>query len=91
MKTLAIIIICAELCACATTEFYSPTGKPVARFQGDMPAGTSFSYLPTGAITWTAGAVNHSAATLAAGTATAGAISAAGTAAAVANLHTLLK
>lgn len=89
MKLLAIFSL-FSLVGCETV-FYGASGKPVARFQGDMPAGTTFSCTPAGAIYWTAAAVNHSAATLASGTAAAGTISSTGTAAAVAGLNKLIK
>ena len=93
MKNAYLLVICIGLglASCAQTVFYGTTGKPVARFQGDMPGGANFSYTPAGAISWTAGAVNHSAATLAAGTATAGVVSTAGTAPAIAGIGTLIK
>ena len=91
MKTLSALALCLSLSSCAQTLFYGTTGTPVARFQGDMPSGTNFSYTPGGAITWTAGAVNHSAATLAQGTAASGVVSTAGTATAIAGLSKLIK
>ena len=89
MKTLSIFAL-LSLVGCQTV-FYGANGLPVARFQGDMPAGATFSYTPAGAINWTAGAVSHSAATLAAGTTAAGTISSAGTAAALAGVNKLMK
>jgi hypothetical protein len=50
--------------SCAGTTFYDPkTGKPVARFQGDM----SDSHYAGNGVKWDAAKVSHSAATKAGG------------------------
>jgi hypothetical protein len=89
MKTPALLLI-LSLASCGTSFYDAQSGKPIARFQGDMQS-LSFTRAADGAITWTAASVNHSAATLAAGTATAGAVTATGTAAAIAGATALLK
>lgn len=67
------------LCSCAqTTLFDRKTGKPIARFQGDMLN----SHYVDGQTTWDVQQVSHSAATLAQGAAAANVITSVGTAAA---------
>lgn len=64
--------------ACAQTTFYDRhSGKPVARFQGDMTG----SHYKDGPTSWDVDQVSHSAATLAQGAAAANVITATGVAA----------
>lgn len=61
MKRLLLCFLCA---GCASTTFYDrTTGKPIARFQGDMTG----SHYEDGPTKWGVDKVSHSAATRAGG------------------------
>lgn len=74
----SLLIAAALLPSCAQTVLYRD-GEKIAAFQGDM-AGVEYAMAADGSVRWKAAKVNHSAATLAQGQASAGRIQAAGAA-----------
>ena len=76
---IVLILICSLFLSCAHTTFYSPEGKKVAVFQGDM-TNVEFSMTRQGDIIWLVSKVDHSTATKAQGEAASAKLTATGSA-----------
>ena len=89
MKTLLLTLVILSS-GCASTTFYGADGRPVAQVQGDMTK-VEYQRACDGAIKWTAGTVNHSAATQAGGIAYRDGITSTGAAIAATRIPSVIK